>query len=418
MGGDEAKSRILTSAKCSAASPQTCWVAVSIISLGASVVATCRLWSIGGPSQQIVGAIDSPRPLESAVDELLRMPLLLKVIGIGGERFRVQACDADQQISASRWETFSVGDRRVMNWLEISEDRHLRDEEQPQVACLVYSHRRNRQLLRDSFALWGQDCDSFLPFSDETWTDADAGFQTIEVHPDTGPDNYFHIISKMRKALGEVARRVEAGNLTFDLLVISTDDAFWILSSLRKYLRTAPKRGVGFYAGHRFVQNGNALELYASGGGYVINKPALQAYLACPLTQMPGFAEDLIMGRCLRQAGVAVSTSEDVQGRQRFHFAGPKEVEELNYSAPSDPRAQWIRDFHKPWLSTMRMGLEGISRDTVMFHAVSGQRRYDMHDWLYRRRTCGPQDPLVVSRAAIGGDTLQVSNLNGSGLIR
>merc|ERR1719401_1643160 len=74
----------------------------------------------------------------------------------------------------------------------------------PKLACVVYSYHGQRQNMRDSYATWGQDCDVFLPFSDEEFHDVEAGFTTIEVHPESGDER--DLVGKLKAIYQEIGR--------------------------------------------------------------------------------------------------------------------------------------------------------------------------------------------------------------------
>lgn len=349
------------------------------------VVSDAAIEAAGGEAGVFLGPHPSGHWLEPMWLQPVQELHLLRLSGPVSRHFRSEECGADSQLSKARWAGFDEADKKVLNWMELAEAPPLAAS----LACLVYSYHKNRQHLRDTFAVWGQDCDVFLPFSDELWEDPVGGFRTIEVHPPNTTEDYKEIIAKTRAAFKEVGRRLDNGMLTFDFLVVSADDAFWIVPNLRSYLHDLPRMGAGVYLGHRMAVEGNPKEVYAAGAGYVINRPALQAYLACSLPdERHGFEEDVVMSQCLARAGIPAIPTEDVRGGRRFHFAGPSSMLALNFSSLADPTARWVRTFHKPWLSAMITGLPGIAKLSVLFHAVSGQRRYDMHDWFYRKRQC------------------------------
>lgn len=333
---------------------------------------------------------------------LLRAPSPSRTGGVGA--FRSEACGAFTQLpDAPRWQGFEDGDRRVLDWLEISSPLWAGPEGPPRVACLVYSFHQNRQHLRDSFAVWAQDCDVFLPFSDEVWEDHAGGYQTIEVHPGAdGAEAYEEIIGKLRAAFQEVARRLATGALEFDFLAVSPDDSFWIVPNLRRLLHEVPRAGAAVYLGHRLAVDGSPYRIYAGGGGYVLNRLALRAYLSCPTPdRQHGFAEDVIMAECLARQGIHAIPTEDLRGAQRFHLGSPAATLGLNLSAMSaSPEAQWLHTFHKPWQVDLASGLRGIARTSVLFHGLSGQRRYDLHDWLYRRHCVSTITTSTAARPA------------------
>jgi hypothetical protein len=314
--------------------------------------------------------------------EQLRKPNLLAHRGQSKAPFRGASCDQLNRTVDPRDDALV---EQVAEKVDLAEPAP-----KPRIACLVYSYKEGRQDIRDSYATWGQDCDTFLPFSDETFFDKDAGFTTIEVHPKDGGER--NLIGKVRQALEEVQRRVNDKKLNFDFLTISGDDSLWIISNLKKYLRENAEvvqkhnSNQGVLLGRAFstAQPGQDFRdhVFPSGAGYVINTASLKAYLdQPPESLLVGWSEDVTIADALRQRNIPLIATGEQSGAQRFHPYNMQSMALVNYS-----NAGWLGNYTQFW--SRADGLAGISKDSVLFHYEKGELRYQAHDLLYRKAAC------------------------------
>jgi hypothetical protein len=315
-------------------------------------------------------------------------------------RFRTETCgDSNAVLNSQLWTTIDPSNAiardaekhdtaNVLDLLEIS--NVSTSKASPRVACLVYSHAGNRRLQRESYATWGQDCDEFLLFSDETYTDTEAGFTTIEVHGEPEQkESYNAIIQKLRAAYAVIQQRVAAGSLSFDFLTVSPDDAFWIIPNLRANLAAnheileRARLGLPIVYGHIFQPSPGYK--FASGGGYVLNMAALNAYMSDPQTQeLKGPAEDLQMGRILSKIDGVMVHGQDETGEHLFHVLEPTTLPGM-YSYTNKKDWGYRYEFFLMGRLHGKRGLDLISKHTTLFHRLTGAYRLAVHDFLYSR---------------------------------
>ena len=108
-----------------------------------------------------------------------------------------------------------------------------------------------------------------------------------------------------------------------DWFLKADDDTYVIVENLRKMLMDHDADEPAYY-GRRFkpyIHQG-----YMSGGaGYVLSKSAVKRFVEIGLTdtykcrQDDGGAEDLELGTCMQNIGVAAGDSRDALGRETFH---------------------------------------------------------------------------------------------------
>jgi len=311
----------------------------------------------------------------------LSAPKLLKVKGYDNQAFRTASCKdivKDGHPFGSNAE--------LMDLIQVSKPR-----KSPKVACLMYSHKENRQKQRDSFATWGQDCDEFLAFSNEAWEDKQAGFKTIESHPENGDEK--NLIGKLRAAFKETMRRVKAGELSFDFLAVGGDDTFWIIPNLKEQLATDARiqkltaEGTGLLYGHMFAQGGQLENAFPSGSGYVLDQKAIEKYLKNEVKDS-GWWEDVAIAQVMMKEGVPMLHAQSKTGEHLMHPFQPEGMikPDLYYDTSGD----WFSTYEKPFLKNMKgkKGAATISPKSLLFHYSNGMDKYKMHDRLYFKQTC------------------------------
>merc|ERR1711862_938933 len=92
----------------------------------------------------------------------------------------------------------------------------------PRVACAIITYHGAREDLVETYLSWGKHCYSFLPFSDEEWTDENNLVKTIPLR--IGISDYEGHWQSVQRICTYLADELEAGTLSFDYVTISGDD--------------------------------------------------------------------------------------------------------------------------------------------------------------------------------------------------
>jgi len=314
----------------------------------------------------------------------LPMPSLLNAKGAKGKTFRTENCSSSKLILPC---DYNPDSKKDVTCFKDKQMQTMPFSGKAKIACMIYSHKKNRQLQRESFISWGQDCDEFLAFSDETWEDKEAGFTTIEVHPKHGTEA--NLVGKLREAFKVVQKRVDSGELDFDALVVSGDDAFWLMPNLRYEMETNQEvinasQHKGFLYGHIFLDRHRS---FASGAGYVMDKKALKSYVNDKANlKITAWNEDVVLAESMYFHQIPMLHAQEESGEILIHMFTPWAMM-LNtlYTQPG-----WVGGYEKPWLGRMKgkRGAELISRRSILFHYTRGQR-YELYNHLYAFPTCG-----------------------------
>lgn len=315
----------------------------------------------------------------------LPMPHLLDAKGVKGKKFRTENCSSEKLILSADYNPDFAKDVQLF-----AKEKHMRAMPftgKAKIACMMYSHKKNRQLQRDSFLTWGQDCDEFLAFSDEKWEDKESGFTTIEVHPKEGTEA--NLVGKLRMAFAEVQRRVDSGELDFDFLAVSGDDAFWLMPNLRYEMENNKEvinatQDKGFLYGHIFLDKHRS---FASGAGYVIDKKALKAYVNDKANNhYRGWNEDVILAESMYFNKIPLLHAQEPTGEHLIHMFTPWAML-LNTLYTQEG---WVGTYERPWLGRMqgKRGIDLISSRSVLFHYTREQRP-ELYNHLYAFPTCG-----------------------------
>lgn len=318
-----------------------------------------------------------------AVDSsFLKVPKLLKTKNQKGNAFRTETC--------SSMEAPKGIDVDVFKQVPI---RMAENKNKSNIACMMYSYDQARQAQRDSFATWGQDCDTFLVFSNEQWEDKEAGFKTIEVHPKSGDER--DLIGKLREAFKEVQRSLDSKELDFDFLTVSGDDAFWLIPNLRYELDnneevTNAKADRGFLYGHIMAQTEDEKHNFASGAGYVIDKKALKLYVEDTSVADVAWWEDVRIAISLQERDIPFIHAQEKTGEHLAHMFQPNGMYQVTmYTNPG-----WVGDYEKPFLDRMKgkNGMQVISKRSVLFHYLK-EERIPLHNQAYAEQTCELSEP-------------------------
>jgi glycoprotein-N-acetylgalactosamine 3-beta-galactosyltransferase len=265
------------------------------------------------------------------------------------------------------------------------------------ILCLVYTTHANRsEPLQAVIETWARRCDGFIAFSDltdESWgtismTDASQmlkrgrrfAHREQPLSEDGSPSEpWVESYHKMWNKVQVMWSMIATSDLIdhYDYFFIGGDDVYLLSKNLRHLLRSSvvkeaegPDRMKPIYLGRQLRTN--AFAVFNSGGsGYVLNRVAVatlsdlispHSSLPSPcLTDKSSSMEDLLVGRCLYEAGIRpLSSTSEVDGRETFHPLSP------DHMAAIDP-PEWFQRMAVSYGS----GLDCCSRESVSFHYLS-----------------------------------------------
>jgi glycoprotein-N-acetylgalactosamine 3-beta-galactosyltransferase len=282
----------------------------------------------------------------------------------------------------------------------------------PRLFCMVYTHsNRHEDVLRSIVETYAPQCDGFLAASNVT--DPTLGAFKVPHH---GSEDYENMWNKVQ-AMWFFA--YQNFLLDFDWFHIGGDDMYVIPDNLRRlgdHHTNEKKRPL--YLGGSIPNSKNLARRFCGGGaGYTLNRYALHLLVQrmlngeCPAETAPD--EDVRLGRCLEDAGVACHDTNDEFGDDNDEGGGG----EVRYHhLDVQFHASWTPTRHALWLwepLQVMHGIRGnqsqlgqISNTSVSFHLDKsivrsyaldrGMRRY--HAILYQH--CGPDFQRQVTRAA------------------
>jgi hypothetical protein len=230
--------------------------------------------------------------------------------------------------------------------------------EQSRLLCLVYTYSPMRHLLKTQALVWGQHCDGFLAFSNETLPE--LGIYELPIDQRQQQDYREESYNNMWQKSRGIWKHVHDNLLErFEYFYLSGDDVYLMVNNLRAYLReeletidaSDPKpRHFGSWLPSR--------SMVAGGPGYVLNRAALQLYAGTAETNIHTNAstntitntaavaaagsssvwstclahthrpyEDRYLSECLsRELGIFgndTDTRDPSTGEQRFHDTDP-----------------------------------------------------------------------------------------------
>jgi glycoprotein-N-acetylgalactosamine 3-beta-galactosyltransferase len=282
------------------------------------------------------------------------------------------------------------------------EREHQMFLDSPRLLCLVYTTHANRtEPLQAVIGTWAKRCDGFIAFSDVTdeslgaisMTDASQMLKrgkwfSHEPAGESFSESWVESYHKMWNKAQVMWSLVATSELIdrYDYFFIGGDDVYLIPDNLRRLLlssRVKTAEGLNrtkpIYLGRQL--RANAFTLFNSGGsGYVLNRAAvatlydLLSLQSSPcLTEKFSSMEDLLVGRCLYEAGIKpLPSTSDVDGRETFHPLSP------GVMAAMDP-PEWF----KRMAVSSRGGLECCSRESVSFHYLSPSQMRCLHQLLH-----------------------------------
>lgn len=287
---------------------------------------------------------------------------------------------------------------------------------QPKLLCMVYTYSALRHLSRAQALLWGQHCDGFLAFSNETIPE--LGIYNLPDHPE---ESYGIMWQKTRKILKQAHDHFLDA---FDYFYLSGDDVYLLVDNLRHYLgeletRYPPKpRHFGAWLPDR--------EFLSGGPGYVLNRAALEKYFEVPTGDQQSISaynscnpnlkkphEDRLLSQCLASTlgirGNETDTRDFQTGAQRFHDTEPAQLYTFRANAKSgayfDRRAKEWENQPMPTFARQtgqdetngvvgpKHGLDAASKYSISLHKIHTPT-YLARIHAILRRSCPIDSPL------------------------
>ncbi|KAK0412017.1 hypothetical protein QR680_005984 [Steinernema hermaphroditum] len=252
--------------------------------------------------------------------------------------------------------------------------------------ALLTSHGRvehvreeNEELMRENTykkaihvnATWAPRCNKHIFFS----ADPKSGLPTVNLNVTEGRR---HLWAKTKRAFKYLYEH-ELHN--FDWFYKADDDTYALVENLRFMLMGhSPDAPLSFGCKFKpFVKSG-----YMSGGaGYVLSRESLRRFVEEALpnkTKCKGsdsaFAEDVEMGKCLRNVGVEPADSRDYQGRHRMLPLAPTVHMNANGTLP-----KWLMSY---MFYPYRKGSQCCSNYVVSFHYINTGFMYTLDYFIYK----------------------------------
>ena len=284
---------------------------------------------------------------------------------------------------------------RVSNLAPLSVVR-VRDEANNKlltIGCMVYTCKKNRQRFLDQLQTWLSRCDHIFAFSDEEWSVPEYNITTIMVQPDPARERnmwgrlkiMWSRINLMWCSPPTTRHNVPTQNhcARFDLLLVCGDDTYVVVENMRSQLTEVfgtSVTGREIYAGEPFpfpspwlkkkTKDPYVTELgtfmYNSGAGYFVSWETMQRIILCT-DNRNWWGEDVSTAKCL------LSTGSSKLYPQRLN-------DSLNR-----PLVLWDldeRDVSRA--SPYVFERTGVSPDTFVFHGVSHDSLFRLHNMFYK----------------------------------
>jgi len=277
------------------------------------------------------------------------------------------------------------------------------------VLCMVYTHSGRHDVLQSIVETYAPHCDGFLAASN--LTDPSLGAWNL---PHSGPEAYENMWNKVR-AMWLYAYKHHI--LDFDWFHIGGDDMYVIPDNIRRMAANFDQKTPRILGGS-IPNSKNPKRRYCGGGaGYSLNRRALHL-LVHRLTSGPCPAEtaadeDVRLSRCLEDAGVKCTDTNDEAQEARYHHL------DIQF------HANWVPTRHALWLWEKlqyfhnirgnQTKLAQISNTSVSFHLDKtivrsrardrGIRRY--HALLYD--LCGSNFVRQIQEAATGSEEMRAA---------
>jgi glycoprotein-N-acetylgalactosamine 3-beta-galactosyltransferase len=241
--------------------------------------------------------------------------------------------------------------------------------ESSRVLCIIYTHSSRQHVLQSIVETYASRCDGFLAASNHT----EKALGAVNVLH-AGPEAYNNMWQKVRSIWSYVFDHYRDD---FDCFHIGGDNMFLIPENL-KLACSEVSADRPLYFGGAMHRPPYLKKIYCGGGsGYTLNRPALDLLvlkkLPSCLPHHVGSDEDRIIAHCLLPE-IKCQHNVDEQDESRYHPLSP----EYHASWKVRDRAPWhphILKQHHGIPSTLKEGLEGISRTSVSFHLVAPENK-------------------------------------------
>lgn len=205
---------------------------------------------------------------------------------------------------------------------------------------------------------WGPRCNLTLYITDEPPKRPFPG-RVISLPVQTGREGLW---GKTRAAFAFIFEHYRE---RFDWFLKADDDTYVIVDNVRYFLATKDTNEPSYFGNMFHIPKSEIKFDYMSGGaGYVINKEALRMFMSvmyteslCPFHGVAmEYPEDVMVGYCLKKAGVTARSSLDSMGRARF--LPLRFIDHINGVTMAD----WFRLFSREAYSLVSCTLYSVHR--------------------------------------------------------
>ncbi|CEF62671.1 Glycoprotein-N-acetylgalactosamine 3-beta-galactosyltransferase 1 [Strongyloides ratti] len=225
-------------------------------------------------------------------------------------------------------------------------------------------------------------------------------FVSIENDPELpsikGNDYDGHEYSNIRMRFGLQYIYDKYGD-KFDWIFKADDDNYAIMENLRMFLMNKNPEN-DYYFGFPLVEpnHNSGVVAYQQGAGFVLSKSSFRKLVTIAFknpelcSNQPDAPDDVEFGRCLKNIGIPLSESRDINDKQPFIATNIEEA------------STFKKKFRWNWFKTHStkeypMGYYALSTFPINFHYVSGDNMYAYEYVFYQANVAGRQNPMFDS---------------------